>query len=115
MPTLTLGNPINSHTSGTDCPAWCEATHHTDGPHFGGVAPIDLSQADPGYVVSPEGTTEVSDFLDIALWQAADQAAPVIGIASGWGDVCLPDLTLSEAESLADALMSLIHRARSAA
>ena len=98
------------------CPAWCESGPHADGsPHFGGVFALDLALAEPGQVTGTDGTTEVSDFLDIALWQKPGQPEPVLGVSCSFGELELPDMTLAEAETLARALISLVGRARAAA
>ena len=94
------------------CSTWSESGPHADGsPHFGGVFALDLALAEPGQVTGTDGITEVSEFLDIRLWQKPGQPEPVIGVRCSFGERELPDMTLAEAETLALAVISLVGRA----
>lgn len=122
MSQLMTLSPATTHTqTPASCPAWCTETAHVDGgPHFGGMFDIDLSLADPAYVVTMDGAATISDYLTVALMQDTDGDAPVIGLsydpAMGDNADAVPaDMTLDEAESLAGALLELVRRARAAA
>lgn len=111
MTTITLTSPATDNTL-TTCPAWCGELHEDqDSPCFGGLVDIELPEAEPAFTLDGPATT----YASVELWQHAG-GAPIIALAFGpaaeLADAGLPDLSLDEAERLADALKLLVRRAK---
>lgn len=113
--TMILSSPATTTT--TACPAWCTELHDTpDDPHMGGLVDVELSTADPAFIVTADGPEALTTYVTAELWQAADGHTPVIGLTFGPAaeleDLELPEMTVDEAERLAYALLQLAARAK---